>query len=539
MKISTMLVPVQRALAPIGRAYSYLAKGPRARRFDAGLVSRMTEDWFTSIASIDADLRAGLVRIRARCRDLVQNNDYAKAARREFVNNVVGTGIKIKAQVTQKRGSKSGSLDSKTNTAIERAWKSWGRRENCHAAGSLNFQDIERMIVSSLFTDGEILIRKVPQAFGKSKVPFALEIIEADLLDETLNTTAQNGNQIRMGVEKNEWGRPVAYHFWPRHPGDLGVGWLDENPRARRRIPAEEIEHLFIAERPLQSRGVPFLASTCIRLHHMAGYEGAEVVSARATASLMGFIETPNAELQGDDVNKGSAQRVTNFEPGVFKYLAQGEKVVVPDTKRPAGQFAPFMRTMLQAMAAGIGQAYEKISGDYSAGSYSSARQSLLNERDNWRVLQSWLLQHFHQPIFEEWLSLAVLFGELTLPGYFDNAESYMYPRWMPRGWSWVDPQKEVVAYNMAVRSGFMTQAEVVAQGGGDYDELVAHREREVERNEAAGLVFDSNPAQVNSKGILQPGAEDPSETDPAPGAPAGDGSDDDEDPEEDPENKN
>jgi capsid protein len=78
----------------------------------------------------------------------------------------------------------------------------------------------------------------------------------------------------------------------------------------------------------------------------------------------MGFITSPEGELIGDDVMDG--ERVSNFEPGVFKYLNPGESVTVPSLDSPDGQFEPFLRAMLRAMAAGIGCSYETISRDFS-----------------------------------------------------------------------------------------------------------------------------------------------------------------------------
>ena len=70
----------------------------------------------------------------------------------------------------------------------------------------------------------------------------------------------------------------------------------------------------------------------------------------------------------------------------------------------------------------------------------------------------------------------------------------------MPRGWSWIDPLKEVNAAKEAVRAGFKTQAQVVAEQGGDLEELLAERKDEVEQAEQLGLVFDSKLTFLRSK---------------------------------------
>jgi lambda family phage portal protein len=179
----------------------------------------------------------------------------------------------------------------------------------------------------------------------------ALEVIEADRLDDNFQGHADNGNEIRMGVELNSWGRPIAYYFFTYHPGDYPFAGTQIAVGLRRvRIPAEEIIHCFKTERAGQTRGVPELVTAIMRLRHMQGYEEAEVIAARACAAIMGFIESPEGEapVATDASNVEDNQRVTEFEPGVYKYLAPGESVNVPNVSRPGGNFGPFMKMMLR-----------------------------------------------------------------------------------------------------------------------------------------------------------------------------------------------
>jgi lambda family phage portal protein len=478
---------------------------PRRRSFAGAMMDRLTADWVAMSTSQDAEIRASLPRLRNRSRELGRNNDYARSFFREVENNVIGLGIPFQAQVKMKRGA--GRLDEKTNLAIEDAFFRWSRAENCHTAGKLAFQDIERLVVRSVFESGEVIIRKIYQRFGQSRIPLALEVIESDLLDDNYNAISPAGNAIRMGVEVDSWGRPVAYWFLQRHPGDYGVMPNSEKVGTgnRKRVPAEEIIHLFNTERTGQTRGIPALASTILRLRHMQGYEEAEVIAARANAAQMGFLETPEEEMSIKDGTE-DGQSVTEFEPGLIKKLAPGEKYVQTQNSRPGGQFDPFIRLMIRGVAAGCGASYESISKDFSQSNYSSSRQALLQDRDNWRVIQAWIIRAFHQKILESWMDMAVLAGELSLADYELQPALYQSVKWMPRGWAWVDPLKEVEALTKAVRSGFMTQAEVIAQSGGDVDELIAQRKREVELAKQNDLKFESDPGSDAPK--VAPGGD-------------------------------
>jgi len=472
---------------------------PRRRMYQGAQFSRLTADWVTSNTSADSEVYGSAQKLRDRARQLCRDNDYARQALRAIEGNVIGQGIPFQSQVRMQRG---GKLDTGINDAIEAAWKRWSYAQHCHTGGKLCFADLERLVIRACAESGEVFIRLVRQSFGGSTIPLAMEVIEADQLDDGLNGRSQQGNEIRMGVEVDGWGRPIAYHFLAYHPGDYQFSNQQISTQRHKRIPAEEVIHLYRSERPGQTRGVTWFASAIQRLHHLAGYEQAEVVRARASSALMGFITSPEGELIGDDVMDG--ERVSNFEPGVFKYLNPGEEITVPSLDAPDGQFEPFLRAMLRAMAAGIGCSYETISRDFSQTNYSSSRLSLIEDRDHWRILQSWLIENFHRRVFSEWLDLAVLSNALALPGYEQQPERFKAARWMPRGWAWVDPAKEVQAYKEAVRCGFKTLADVVAEQGGDLDELLLARQSELAKLDEMGIVVDSDPTQVTGAGQQQ-----------------------------------
>lgn len=477
-------------------------KNAEGRRSYAGAsVGRLTSDWSALNTSADSEISTSLRLLRARSRELVRDNEYASNAVRIVQNNVIGQGIGLQAQVVNSRGK---LLDA-INDQIESLWDYWCDRKVCHTAGLLGFADIERIAVGQLVEAGEVLVRKIRQPFGGSKIPFALEVIEADrLMDQYQTARAPNGNSIRMGVEVDAWGRPVAYWLHPTHPGDYQFSAFQ--PSKFIRVPADEIIHLYIIDRVPQTRGVPWFHATLKRLNNMAGYEEAEIVAARASANIVGFVKSPEAAA-GDEVQSG--QRIIDSEPGTFKQLLPGEDFVGFNPSRPNSQLEPFMRFMLRSCAAGIGVSYESLSRDYSQSNYSSSRLALLDDRDLWRVLQGFVIRNFRNEIHREWLDAAVLCGELVFPDFYSNRRKYEAARFKPRGWSWIDPAKEEAAYRAAVRDGFMTQSDVIGltNNGADFEDVMKARAQEIEMMKDLGLVFDTSPEHVTAKGQAQPNA--------------------------------
>lgn len=473
---------------------------PKRRRSYAGAsMSRLTSDWVTSGTSADSEVKSSYKILRNRARQLCRDNDYAKQALRSITNNVIGHGIYHQSQVRMQRGNR---MDEAVNARIHEAWKHWSHKSRCDVSGLLNFYDMERLLCRSLVESGEVFIRIIRRPFGDSKIPFALQVLEADYLVDEEGSGAKNDRVVRMGIERDEYLRPIAYHFYNNHPGDQFFSRLSDKPKVR--VPAKDVIHLFMPERPNQTRGVTWFASALQRLHMLEGYENAELVRARASSALMGFITSPEGELMGDDVVEN--QRVTDFEPGVFKYLDAGQSVEVPQLDAPDGQLEAFTRSMLRAAAAGIGVSFESISKNYSQSNYSSSRLSLLEERDTYKCIQRYFIDNFHQIVFDQWLEMAVLSGELNLPGYEITPERYRASKWVPRSWEWVDPQKEVAAYKTAVRSGFKTLGQVISEQGGDLEEVLTMRQAELAMLDERNIITDTDPSEVNGGGGAQSG---------------------------------
>ena len=469
------------------------------RAYAAAQNNRLTSDWVRPSSSADSEVKGSIKTVRNSARQLVRDSDFAKAALRAVRNGVVGTGIKNQAQVRMKRGDR---LASEANDRIEYQFKQWTKAKNCHAGGKLSWRDIQGLAITSMLESGEVFIRLVKQPFGDSKVPLGLEVIEADLLDDGYNVILKNGNQVKMGVEINKWERPVAYHFWDYHPGDYQFSATPKETKKRVRIAADDIIHLYSIDRPGQTRGVSAFASAIMRLRNLSGYEESEIVAARATASMMGFVKTPDQDLFEDGTY--SQDSVLDFSPGSIRRLAPGEELQFFSPNRPDDSFTPFVQQMLRAVAAGVGCSYTQVSSDFSQSNYSSSRLELLETRTHYRTLQQYLIESLCQEVYKKWIEMAVMSGNLDLPGYDSEPERYEECKWIPPAAQFVDPQKEAAAYKSLIRSGVMTLSQVIALHGGDFDEQMRQRQREIEMAKELGIVLDTDPSQVSDQGNIQ-----------------------------------
>lgn len=479
----------------------------RRRMYAGAALTRLTADWFAGQTSADAEIKSSLKRLRDRSRQMVRDNPYARQAKRAVQMNVVGHGIQMQAHVMRLRGKKR---DNVLNQMIEDKWKEWCRKDSCDVAGKNSLHQMQFIAAGALPESGEVFFRIVRRKFGKSKLPIALQIIEADMLDEEYQgATQQKNSEWRMGVEIDEWGRPLRYAFFTKHPGDSQFVGTRADAGRHILISAEDIVHLFMPERPGQTRGVPWFAPVMDDAHQMQGYEEAAVIRARGAASLMGFIQSPEGELDADDVEE--EQRLTDFAPGQFRYLNPGEKIEIPQISAPDTQYEMFIRQKTRRFAAGFGCSYETISRDHSQTNYSSSRLSLLEDREHWRVIQDYLIENLLQRVFIEWLGAAVLSGELNLPDYELRPERYESAiHWQPRGWSWVDPLKEAQAYGLMEDRGYMTKAQICGMLGSDLEDNLKELAFEKQLQDELGLgVMQVQQETTTSQTVMPPDDEE------------------------------
>jgi lambda family phage portal protein len=471
------------------------AKSSR-RSFSGAIVSRLSAGWNATQTSVNYDLRTQLNILRARSRDLTNNNDYAKKFVQMVGTHVVGpTGFSLQVRVTEP----DGRPDNLANTAIETAFAKWMKRGVCDVTGKMSFLDIQHLVAKTVARDGEALIRKVygPDANAHG---FGLQVIAIDRLDVDRNEDLRGGNVIRMGVEMTRFGKPIAYHLRTRHPGD-GVYSLGDN--LFERIPADQIYHLFIAQEPEQIRGVPWMHSAIMRLQNLGGFEEAAVIAARVGASKMGFFSSPDGDgmpLADDTDDKGNL--ITEAEPGVFNVLPPGYEFTGFNPDYPTANYEPFVKSCLRGIASGLGVAYNTLSNDLEGVNFSSIRTGVLEERDNWMVVQNWLIDAFLQDVFDQWLSQAMLAGQVVMPNGstlpLAKLEKFRAGQWQGRRWAWVDPLKDAETAVLLVNNNLKSRRDVIAESGRDLDDTWSQLQAETEMAAQMGLDLQPQLAAQN-----------------------------------------
>ncbi|AIF52009.1 phage portal protein [Pelosinus sp. UFO1] len=477
------------------------------RNYDAARTDRLGNDWITVDGTAEQIDRHQRDIIRKRARNLERNSDLAEGVASALDRNVVGTGIKPQPKVRKK----SGELDVKTNKTLETLWKIWAKPQNCDITGQSDFYELQSLAIRRWCYDGEAFFNKTSE---KAKIPFQLQMMEPDRVG-SMNLSYMD-NAILSGVEVKDTLRPVAYWFYHIDP----QGFQTYEPY---RIEAKNMIHLWKKKQATQVRGISELARVMQRIHNIDEYLDAEMIAARVAACFAAFVETDDGQTTGRTMTNDKGQKLDNLTPGIVQYLRPGQKMTFAEPKRNAGTAREYVEIQSRKTAAGVGLSADVVTRKID-GNFSAARQNLLEDRKTFIPIQRFLITHFCQPVWEEFITACVLAGLINAPDFFSDQERYFDCVWVTPGWTWIDPLKEVNASKEELKAGITTLAEVCGTQGKDWQEVLEQAATEKAMAEELGLELDiyiqdqqpldpslfEDPPNQTTKGVgAQDGAEE------------------------------
>jgi lambda family phage portal protein len=513
---------IMRALWPFGRAqrsdpYAGTYGSGGASGFAGAQVNRLTSSLANWSGSVNADNDVALPILRARARHLAANNEHGKRFLSLVATNVVGRRnpkLQVRAMMANPDRTGKQVLDKTANDTIEIHWERWGKTADITGRHKSLYQ-LMRTVIKSVARDGEALVRIV----RNRRLPYgmALQLLEADRLDDARNLRLDNGNTIRQGVEIDSTGRAVAYWIKTDHPGENYA----TTAAGVERVPAEQLCHLFLTERAEQVRGVTWFHAVIIRGSIIHKFEESAVVAAHIGASKIAALErtddAPDALATMAD-GQTSAGLSMSVEAGEMFELPPGYKLNSWNPEYPHANFEPFLKACLRGLAAGMDVAAHNLTGDMTEVNYSSARIAELAERETWMGLQDWFNESFVMPVYSEWLAGALLTGAITfgisgnaLPA--DKLQKFLNAsRFQGRRWSWVDPLKEADANEKQLANKLTSRTRLAAEQGEEFDDILDELAQEDAAITAAGL--QPEPAPV----VAPVAPAKPAEPDPAMG---------------------
>lgn len=462
------------------------------RDFSGADQGRLFADWNPSNSSINDKIQKGLVTMRRRSRDICESNEWAINFIGRCKTNIVGpNGIPFKSRAE----NPDGSFDKGANSLIEEAWLDWCKKKNCSVDKKLSFTDVLHLLVETEPKDGEFFTR-VTRSFPNNEYKFALQIIEADCVDELYHAKLNNGGTIRMGVERNEWKEPVAYWVRKENPNDMmgivGAQLQRERIVAKTSSGTANIIHKFITTAPNQVRGFPWFAGALESMHMLAAYDEASVVAARTGAAKAGYWKPlPDASGQYPATEDERGNLTQEVSPGQVDIGEPGYEYVGIDPTYPHEQYPAFTKAQLRRIASALRVAYPGLANDLEGVNYSSIRAGMLDEREIWKLYQFNIKQDFCEVVFEAWLEWMLMTQRLNLP--LSKLDKFNAPKFICRGWGWVDPEKDVNASILSVKNGFTSRSKIVGENGNDFEEVCQANQHDDQTARDANQTFDGD----------------------------------------------
>jgi len=441
---------------------------PKQRAYNSAQKISYLQNWVSAPTKPNQDIKNGLLSLRARSREAVQNNSFVRRFLALCKSNIIGDqGFQFQSKIA----FPDGKPDDAARKTIETAWKDWGQYGSPDVTGTKTLLQMCNDFIQQIFMDGEYLAIEVYN--NNNPYGYQLQVIDPMQLDVLYSENLTGGRYIRESIEYDRHGKPLYYHILTDDNADY---YNARTGKHYQKIKANRVYHCFLADFVNQRRGVPIFACSLLRLGMLDGYTEAELVAARLGATTMGvWYDNVDGVGYDGDQKTDDGDYVAAASPGEFIKAPNGTRLDVFDPNHPNSGYSQFTSDLLREIASGLNVSYASLSNNYSDANYSSLRQAAIVEQDMWRTFQRWAIDHFIERLFKSWASHSLATGAITINGRrpsFD--ENYYMPHsWQPKRWQWVDPQKEMNAHTKAIDYCISSPQEIIRQKGRDPDEVL------------------------------------------------------------------
>lgn len=480
-----------------------------SRGYENAHSSTTSTPWLSSgwgPRSADAEILGDLPKLRNRSRELGRDDAIGKGIKRKKVDGYVGPGIDDRAATGN---------DAKDD-AIDAVWKEL--REKIFPAENCGWFEGQRLIAARLHEDGEVWTKRSKAA---AREPLFIEIVEADRVDTPLDVRkliADPKGSVRLGVERDEFGRVLAWWICKYHPGDqvlvgtigLPIKVPTQAAKDFSRVQTGDAVHLRLFDRAGQSRGVPECTPVLQDIRDLDLFVLAVLKRLQVAAMFATFIESPEAL---DDVVDATREKYgyrlkQDLHPGMMFLLHPGEKISTVNPNFPIPDVEALNKIIARRIGAGTGLGWQSFFYDFSEANYSSARMDRLEAEAAERSPQQQCMATFRW-IRRVVLEDALLRGEPRLMAVNVQVADLDKVTQFPRPKPSVDPEKDAKADALDLALGKTTLQILLAERGLDWQEVLIQRAKEKAALEQLGLEFLLAP-QAPGAGAEQKDDEEP-----------------------------
>jgi len=397
-------------------------------------------DGLAARAAISPAVRR-VVRIRSRYE--AENNSWYAGILRTASNHIVGaTGPRLQVL----------TADAEANRRLEAAWRAW--------ATKVDLADILRTCVEAYWRDGEVFVMR-----GSSvRFPLALDllVLEADQIATPWQQSQLVDPFVDDGIRFDRATNELEFYVYDHHPGlNTPVSTLKGQW-----YPARELCHLFRAERPGQTRGVPRATPALQTLPIMRRQELATLYSAETAANFAMYLKTNGSAVTPATAPADFAE--IELTRNMLTTLPEGWEIGQVEPKQPGPLYEMFQRQALMSFCRCTNMPYTLAAGTGKDANFSSFKGDMVNVwAPEVAVEQNRMQIGVIERLWQWFLEAAVFVPGLLngLPAIADIDHRWHWPP-LPE----LDQVEAAQAAEIRLAAGLSTPTEEHARRGKDWD---------------------------------------------------------------------
>lgn len=410
-----------------------------------------------------ASAHAGRFALASRAKYAVANNPLAAAAVQAWTAQAVGSGIK------------AGSLhvDAAIRETLNARFAAWV--DVADDEGRTDWFGIQHALFKSMVTTGEGLALLLNTAAG-----LRVRVLDPEQLDASYSANLDGGGRIVAGVEFDADGRRVGYHLF-----DQPLGLETALNRQRRRVPAEDVIHVFKQDWPGQVRGVSWFSPALLRLADLDGWRDAQLVRQKTAAMLTGFVKSIDGSGQPFAGEQNGPTLVGGLSPGTIQYLDPNQEITFSTPANIGAEVISFAEICEREIAAALGLPAHAF-GDVTKANYSSLKSANTAWRARVEAIQwSCFIHLVCLPVWRRWATIEVLSGKVQTTVDAAMPVKHVTPKWPS-----LEPMKDAGAEILELKAGLTTRRALLAARGEDIEQIDKELHDDADRAERLGLSF-------------------------------------------------
>lgn len=373
----------------------------------------------------------------------IRNNGWAKTAKTKNLINLNAISVKWKDD------------KGKVNKKMQALWDTFAADPNLDGYGTLD--NTQEAWNGAMFESGEAICRMLIKKRAGHPIPLVLQNIEAEYLDP--NFTNGVPQTTRNGI-KFENSKPAIYYFSKRTPN---FNLFNLYSIEKVEVPADEVLHLFVRDRPGQWRGIPTLAPILLPLYELDDLTDATVAKQKAAQAISWVVRNTNPSaavsvgsalnsVDPNDIDKSTGKRrvVTQASGGGVQYLNKGEDIAFYQGTDIGANLPELIKAELHKIAQTAGLTYEVLTGDLTGISFSALQQVAIDMKTQAEFMYKFYIINLGlRPLCNRFQELATIYSNKS---FANLTPTFQYPRKYG-----VNDLKDAQADLLEVQSGFAT----------------------------------------------------------------------------------